>query len=132
MTDLKNNPQLRQTAVGRSVLSPFQFLFSLPHRLSWKHFTTFNSTSLLHNILVDKYKFVLDKNHDGFLEYNHILGNGSYIQVQNFEKEHIFSLIYFLYGKKIVVANRYKCNTIAELEFFLLKGRWGDYFQAMK
>ena len=85
--------------------------------------------NLFQNILVDKYKFVLDENHDGFLEYNHDLGNGNYVQVQNFEEEHIFSLIYFLYGEKIMIANRYECNTEAELEFILLKGRWGERFQ---
>jgi hypothetical protein len=91
-----------------------------------------NTMFLFQNILVDKYKFVLDENQNGFLQYNHDLGNGNYVQVQNFEEEHIFSLTYFLYGEKIVIANRYKCNTEAELEFILLKGRWGDYFQSMK
>ena len=88
--------------------------------------------ALFQNILVDKYKFVLDENHDGFLQYNHDLGNGNYAQVQNFEQEKIFSLFYFLYGEKIVIANRYECNTEAELEFIILKGRWGERFQFLK
>ena len=87
---------------------------------------------LFQNILVDKYKFVLDENHDGFLQYNHNLGNDNYVQVQNFEEERIFSLTYFLYGERIVIADRYECNTEAELEFILLKGRWGDYLQNLK
>lgn len=87
---------------------------------------------LFQNILVDKYKFVLDENHDGFLQYNHDLGNGNYVQIQNFEEEHIFSLTYFLNGEKIVIANRYECNTESELEFILLKGRWGERFQSLK
>lgn len=88
--------------------------------------------SLFQNILVDKYKFILKNNYDGLLEYYHDLGNGNYAEIQNFEKEKIFSLTYFLYGEKIVIANRYECNTESELEFILLKGRWGERFQSLK
>lgn len=88
--------------------------------------------ALFQNILVDKYKFILKNDYDGLLEYHHDLGNGNYVQIQNFEQEKIFSLIYYLYGEKIVIANRYECNTESELEFILLKGRWGDYFQSLK
>lgn len=90
--------------------------------------------ALFQNILVDKYKFVLDENHDGFLQYNHDLGDGNYLEIENLEN--IFSLIWYINKPKtkmkIYIANRYECNTDVELEFILLKGRWGDYFQSMK
>ncbi len=86
--------------------------------------------ALFQNILVDKYKFILKNNYDGLLEYHHDLINGNYIEVQNFEN--IFSLICYLNGTKTVIANRYECNIESELDFILLKGRWGDYFRTMK
>jgi hypothetical protein len=89
---------------------------------------------LFQNILVEKYKFVLKNNEDGVLEYHHDLGNGNYLEIENLEN--IFSLIChineFKPKDKMIIANRYECNTESELEFILLKGRWGDYFQSLK
>jgi hypothetical protein len=81
-------------------------------------------------ILIEKYGFILKNNYDGLLEYHHSLGKNNYIELTNFEN--IYSLTYHLNGTKIVIANRYECNTEAELDFILLKGRWGDYFQSTK
>ena len=89
---------------------------------------------LFQNILVDKYKFVLKNNIDGVLEYHQDVGNSSYLEIENLDN--IFSLIWHINKPKakmkIYIANRYECNTETELEFILLKGRWGDYFQSLK
>lgn len=89
---------------------------------------------LFQNILVDKYKFILKNNDDGLLEYHHPLTGKNYLEIQNFEN--IFSLICHINEPKtkstMVIANRYECNTESEIEFILLKGRWGDYFQNLK
>ena len=74
----------------------------------------------------ETFGFKLIKNNDGLKTFSVIVN--SLETVELVQLENIFSLNYFLKDEKTIVANRYRCNSLADLEFLLFNGRVGSIF----
>jgi|JI7StandDraft_1071085.scaffolds.fasta_scaffold931405_1 hypothetical protein len=74
----------------------------------------------------ETYGFKLIKNDDGLKTFSVIVN--SLETVELVQLENVFSLNYFFKDEKTIVANRYKCNSQADLEFLLFNGRVGSIF----
>ena len=74
----------------------------------------------------EKYGFKLIENDDGIKTYSVIVNKLETVELV--QLENIFSLNYFLKNEKTIVANRYRCNSQADLEFLLFNGRVGSIF----
>ena len=74
----------------------------------------------------ETYGFKLIKNDDGLKTFS--VSVNSLETVELVQLENVFSLNYFLKEEKTIIANRYKCNSLADLEFLLFNGRVGSIF----
>lgn len=77
----------------------------------------------------EKYGFKLIENDDGIKTFSIIVN--SLETVELVQLENVFSLNYFLKEKKTIVANRYRCNSQADLEFLLFNGRVGSILSSI-
>ena len=74
----------------------------------------------------EAYGFKLVENDDGLKTFSVIVNRLETVEL--IQLENVFSLNYFLKKEKTIVANRYRCNSQADLEFLLFNGRVGSIF----
>lgn len=79
----------------------------------------------------EKYGFTLiNTTNNGIKEYRFAVCDGEFIELVRLDD--IFSLDYFYKDTKMVVANRYRCNSDEDFEFLLFNGRVGYIFKPVK
>ena len=74
----------------------------------------------------EAYGFKLVENDDGLKTFSVIVNRLETVEL--IQLENVFSLNYFFKKEKTIVANRYRCNSQADLDFLLFNGRVGSIF----
>lgn len=80
------------------------------------------------SLLLEQLGFIMQSDNIGITEYTLIVDDSLIIEIVNLDE--LFSISFYQNENKTIVANRYSCHTIKELEFLLYNGRVGSILQA--